>query len=155
MPRVCDLLDAMRYMWKDLVSFKTADCGRAQILFNCIHALLSLQLQGLISRSLQHLFQMLDVYKVSNLCHLSSSFTPLGWLVAWRYSGTSPKSHIYFSSILMKLVGNAPLPPSPDPINIIRGLSTFSGLFTGWQFPKRIQSGQSEAATPAIHDAIG
>lgn len=65
MPRVCDLLDAMKHMWKDLVSFNTPGCGRAQILFNCIHALLSYELQGLIKRSLDHLFQMLDVYKVS------------------------------------------------------------------------------------------
>lgn len=66
MPRVCDLVDAMRHMWKDLVSFKTKSCGQAEILFNCIHALLSYQLQGLIQKSLEHLFQMLVVYKGGN-----------------------------------------------------------------------------------------
>lgn len=66
MPRVCDLVDAMRYLWKDLISYTSTGCGRAQILFNCIHALLSRQLQGLVQKSLEHLFQMLDVYKSGN-----------------------------------------------------------------------------------------
>lgn len=66
MPRVCDLVDAMRYLWKDLISYTSTGCGRAQILFNCIHALLSRQLQGLVQKSLEHLFQMLDVYKGGN-----------------------------------------------------------------------------------------
>uniref|UniRef100_A0A336M3T0 CSON009294 protein n=1 Tax=Culicoides sonorensis TaxID=179676 RepID=A0A336M3T0_CULSO len=66
MPRVSDLVDAMRYFWKDLISYTSTGCGRAQILFNCIHALLSRQLQGLVQKSLDHLFEMLVVYKGGN-----------------------------------------------------------------------------------------
>lgn len=69
MPRVCDLIEAMEDFWKDLVPRNTPHAGRAQILFNCIHALLSLQLQGLIKRSLDHLTETIEIYKDGNLLH--------------------------------------------------------------------------------------
>jgi dynein heavy chain len=69
MPRVCDLIEAMEDFWKDLVPMNSPHAGRAQILFNCIHALLSLQLQGLIKRSLDHLAETIEIYKDGNLLH--------------------------------------------------------------------------------------
>lgn len=64
LPRVADLVDAMRKFWEDLVPMNSAYGGRVIILFNCIHALMSHQLQGLIKRSLDHLLKTIDVYKV-------------------------------------------------------------------------------------------
>ena len=65
LPRVADLVDAMIDYWRDLVPKKSSDGGRAAILFRCIHALMSLQLQSLINRSLDHLFNTIEVYKVT------------------------------------------------------------------------------------------
>lgn len=80
LPRVADLVDAMIDYWKDLVPLKSKDGGRGAILFRCIHALMSLQVRGMIKRSLDHLYQTLDVYKVWPqfsrffYCHLDSIF---------------------------------------------------------------------------------
>ena len=70
MPRIADLVEAMRDYWRDLVPMNSPHGGRAQILFNCIHALLSLHLQGLIKRSLDHLAETIEVYKDGNLLHV-------------------------------------------------------------------------------------
>lgn len=67
MPRVCDLVETMQDFWKDLVPMNSPHAGRAQILFNCIHALLSLHLQSLIKRSLDHLSETIEVYRHGNL----------------------------------------------------------------------------------------
>lgn len=64
LPRVADLVDAMIDYWKNLVPMKSKDGGRGAILFRCIHALMSLQVQKLIKRSLDHLYSALNVYKV-------------------------------------------------------------------------------------------
>lgn len=64
LPRVADLVDAMIDYWKDLVPMKSKNGGRAAILFRCIHALMSRQVQRLIQRSLNHLLEALDIYKV-------------------------------------------------------------------------------------------
>lgn len=72
LPRVADLVDAMIDYWKDLVPLKSTDGGgRGAILFRCIHALMSLQVQNLIKRSLDHLHGALSVYKVCGRieCH--------------------------------------------------------------------------------------
>lgn len=61
---MADLVDAMIDYWKDLVPLKSTDGGRGAILFRCIHALMSLQVQNLIRRSLDHLYVALNVYKV-------------------------------------------------------------------------------------------
>jgi dynein heavy chain, axonemal len=70
MPRIADLVEAMQDYWRDLIPFNSPHGGRAQILFNCIHALLSLHLQGLIKRSLDHLAETIEVYKDGNLLHV-------------------------------------------------------------------------------------
>lgn len=67
MPRVADLIEVMEDYWIDLVPKNSPHAGRAQILFNCIHALLSLHVQGLIKRSLDHLKETVEVYKDGNL----------------------------------------------------------------------------------------
>lgn len=64
LPRVADLVDAMIDYWRDLVPLKSKDGGRGAILFRCIHALMSLQVRGMIKCSLDHLYQTLNVYKV-------------------------------------------------------------------------------------------
>lgn len=71
MPRVADLVDAMIDYWRDLVPLKSKDGGRGAILFRCIHALMSLQVRDMIKRSLDHLYQTLNVYKV--MCTLLHS----------------------------------------------------------------------------------
>lgn len=70
MPRIADLIEAMQDYWRDLVSRNSSHGGRAQILFNCIHAMLSLHLQGLIKRSLDHLAETIEVYKHGNLLNV-------------------------------------------------------------------------------------
>lgn len=70
MPRIADLVEAMQDYWRDLVSKNSPHGGRAQLLFNCIHALLSLHLQGLIKRSLDHLAETIEVYKDGNLLNV-------------------------------------------------------------------------------------
>lgn len=72
MPRVADLVDAMIDYWRDLVPLKSKDGGRGAILFRCIHALMSLQVRDMIKRSLDHLYQTLNVYKV--MCTLYVPF---------------------------------------------------------------------------------
>lgn len=64
LPRVADLVDTMVDYWKDLVPRESKSGGRAAILFRCIHALMSRQIQKLIQRSLEHLYQALDAFKV-------------------------------------------------------------------------------------------
>lgn len=64
LPRVADLVDAMRKFWQDLVPRNSSYGGRATILFNCIHSLMSRQIMGLIDRSLQYLLKTINVYKV-------------------------------------------------------------------------------------------
>lgn len=66
LPRVADLVDSMISYWKNLVPMKSRDGGRAAILFRCIHSLMSRQVQRLIQRSIDHLYNVLAVYKVSN-----------------------------------------------------------------------------------------
>lgn len=68
LPRVADLVDAMIDYWKDLIPMGSKDGGRGAILFRCIHALMSRQVQRLIQRSLNHLYEALDVYKVKMFC---------------------------------------------------------------------------------------
>ncbi|XP_053695545.1 dynein axonemal heavy chain 3 [Sabethes cyaneus] len=63
MPRVADLVDVMRKYWKDLVPRNSIHGGRGTIFFNCIHALTSYHLQGLIKKSLDHLVDALEVYR--------------------------------------------------------------------------------------------
>lgn len=65
LPRVADLVDTMIDYWKDLVPRVSKNGGRAAILFRCIHALMSRQIQKLIQRSLDHLYQTLDAFKVN------------------------------------------------------------------------------------------
>lgn len=65
LPRVADLMEAMSDYWRDLVPMKSSFVGRGEMLFNCIHALMSHQLNGLIRRSLEHLYETIEVYKVS------------------------------------------------------------------------------------------
>lgn len=77
LPRVADLVDAMINYWKDLVPLKSKDGGRGAILFRCIHALMSLQVRGMIKRSLDHLRQTLDVYEVWPQISLPFSFSSL------------------------------------------------------------------------------
>lgn len=67
LPRVADLVDSMKHYWSDLVPKNTTYIGRGEILFNCIHALMSHQLHGLILRSLQHLYETINRYKVNNM----------------------------------------------------------------------------------------
>lgn len=66
LPRVADLMEAMSDYWRDLVPMKSF-VGRGEMLFKCIHALMSHQLNGLIHRSLEHLYETIEVYKVSGL----------------------------------------------------------------------------------------
>lgn len=63
MPRVADLVDVMRKYWKDLVPRNSIHGGRGTIFFNCIHALTSYHLQGLIKKSLDHLVEALEAYR--------------------------------------------------------------------------------------------
>ncbi|XP_062562978.1 dynein axonemal heavy chain 3 isoform X3 [Armigeres subalbatus] len=63
MPRVADLVDVMRKYWKDLVPRNSTHGGRGTIFFNCIHALTSYHLQGLIKKSLDHLVEALEAYR--------------------------------------------------------------------------------------------
>lgn len=65
LPRVADLIDAMRKFWEDLVPRYSTSCGRAETFFNCIHALMSYQLRGLIQRSIDHFYNTIKVYGVS------------------------------------------------------------------------------------------
>lgn len=51
--------------WKDLVPMNSKDGGRGTILFRCIHALMSQQIQGLIQRSLDVFLDAIKVYEVS------------------------------------------------------------------------------------------
>ncbi|KAL1398756.1 hypothetical protein pipiens_008712 [Culex pipiens pipiens] len=63
MPRVADLVDVMRKYWRDLVPRNSTHGGRGTIFFNCIHALTSYHLQGLIKKSLDNLVDTLEVYR--------------------------------------------------------------------------------------------
>ncbi|XP_055607362.1 dynein axonemal heavy chain 3 isoform X2 [Uranotaenia lowii] len=63
MPRVADLVDVMRKYWKDLVPRNSLHGGRGAIFFNCIHALTSYHLQGLIKKSLDHMIDTLEAYR--------------------------------------------------------------------------------------------
>lgn len=67
LPRVADLVDAMIDYWRDLIPMKSKDGGRAAILFRCIHALMSRQIQRLIQRSLNHFYEAIEIYKVTIL----------------------------------------------------------------------------------------
>ena len=69
LPRVADLIDSMRPVWEDLIARKSRYGGRAAIMFNAIHALMSLQLQRLIKRSVDHLLNTLQRYSNGNLVH--------------------------------------------------------------------------------------
>lgn len=65
LPRVAKLVYIMFDYWKDLAPVRPSpSIGRAAILFHCIHALMSYQIQGLLKRSLQHLYNTIEVYKV-------------------------------------------------------------------------------------------
>lgn len=65
LPRVAKLVYVMFDFWKDLTPLKPSpSIGRAAILFRCIHALMSYQIQGLLKRSLDHLYNTIEVYKV-------------------------------------------------------------------------------------------
>lgn len=79
---MADLVDAMIDYWKDLVPMKSTDGGRGAILFRCIHALMSLQVQNLIKRSLDHLYNALNVYKVSSDGQRSSTSMRLHMFIA-------------------------------------------------------------------------
>lgn len=59
----------MRPVWEDLIARKSRHGGRAAILFNAIHSLMSLQLQRLIKRSVDHLYGTLQKYSNGNLEH--------------------------------------------------------------------------------------
>lgn len=69
LPRVADLIDSMRPVWKDLIAHKSRYGGRAAIMFKTIHALMSLQLQRLIKKSIDHLFDTLQKYSNGNREH--------------------------------------------------------------------------------------
>lgn len=70
LPRVAKLVYIMFDYWKDLAPVRPSpSIGRAAILFRCIHALMSYQVQGLLKRSLNHIYETVEVYKVC------------GWLV--------------------------------------------------------------------------
>lgn len=64
LPRVADLVDAMIDYWRDLVLRNSRDGGRGATLFRCIHALMSLQVRGMIQRSIAHLLAVLDGHRV-------------------------------------------------------------------------------------------
>lgn len=67
LPRVARLVFVMFDFWKDLSPVPIRplpSIGRAGILFRCIHALMSYQVQGLLKRSLDHLYDTIEVYKV-------------------------------------------------------------------------------------------
>lgn len=70
LPRVADLIDAMRSFWVDLVPRYSTSGGRGITFFNCIHALMSYQLRGLIQRSIQHFYNTIKVYGVSLMKYL-------------------------------------------------------------------------------------
>lgn len=59
----------MREFWRDLVVPNSAYGGRAAILFKAIHALMSLQLQRLIKKSVDHLLKTLLMYSDGNHAH--------------------------------------------------------------------------------------
>uniref|UniRef100_A0A1I8MKN2 AAA+ ATPase domain-containing protein n=1 Tax=Musca domestica TaxID=7370 RepID=A0A1I8MKN2_MUSDO len=65
-PRCADILDVMRKTWKDLIPMRGSHGGRAAVLFRCVHALMSLQLEGLITRSLTYLYKTLCDYMAGN-----------------------------------------------------------------------------------------
>lgn len=69
LPRVADLIDSMRAVWEDLIARNSRYGGRAAIMFKAVHALMSLQLQGLIKKSVDHLFETLQRYSHGNLEH--------------------------------------------------------------------------------------
>lgn len=60
--------------WKKLVPMKSKDGGRAAIMFRCIHALMSRQVQGLIKRSIDHFFNALTIYKVGVKARRTNSY---------------------------------------------------------------------------------
>lgn len=66
---MADLIDSMRAVWEDLIARKSRYGGRAAIMFKAIHALMSLQLQRLIKKSVDHLFATLQLYSNGNLEH--------------------------------------------------------------------------------------
>lgn len=55
----------MRKFWEGLVPMNDTEGGRAVTLFNCIHSLMSHQLQGLILRSLDHFLHTINLYNVN------------------------------------------------------------------------------------------
>ena len=59
------MMDIMRRYWLDMVPMQGRYGGRAAILFRGVHALMSYQLQNLITRSITYLFRTLDSYAVS------------------------------------------------------------------------------------------
>lgn len=59
----------MRPVWQDLIVHKSRYGGRAAIMFNAIHALMSLQLQRLIKKSVDHLYTTLQLYSNGNEEH--------------------------------------------------------------------------------------
>lgn len=67
LPRVADLIDAMRKFWTNLVPRNSRFGGRCVTLFQCVHALMSQQLRGLIRRSIDHLYNTIEVYRVRRL----------------------------------------------------------------------------------------
>ncbi|EDV95581.1 GH15699 [Drosophila grimshawi] len=76
LPRCADLMDLMRNSWKDLVPMTGKYGGRAQTLFQCVHALMSRHLESLINKSLAYLFKVLCGYKYGNNVDQYSMYDP-------------------------------------------------------------------------------
>lgn len=67
LPRCADLMDVMRKKWIDLVPINNLKYGgRSMILFRCIHALMSHQLTTLITRTVDHLLAIFQLYQNGN-----------------------------------------------------------------------------------------
>ncbi|XP_055840841.1 dynein axonemal heavy chain 3 isoform X1 [Episyrphus balteatus] len=66
LPRAADMVDAMKKTWKHFIPMHSPCKGRAGIFFKCIHSLMSLQLRGLLQRSIDHLFKALKSYMDGN-----------------------------------------------------------------------------------------
>lgn len=63
------MIESMQPVWRNLIARKSSHGGRATFLFNAIHALMSLQVQGLIKKSVEQFYNTLQLYSNGNQEH--------------------------------------------------------------------------------------
>ncbi|XP_030372078.1 dynein heavy chain 3, axonemal [Scaptodrosophila lebanonensis] len=76
LPRCADLMNLMRNTWKDMVPMHGKFGGRGEVLFNCVHSLMSRHLYSIVQKSLKYLFKVICAYKGGNDIENYNMFDP-------------------------------------------------------------------------------